>query len=354
LLENKRLFVLTKAAAQVTMARYDDALNTLAVESYAKDQDASVWRTIAATRSSKWELAVRNAALGRTKLAAYDAETQQAFFLSASEAALQLNDLNAAKNYLANVILRNAKDAQRGKYEVLQGELALAEGRLEDARFFFDRANEIDDVSVQAMARLHLIKLNHATERVSNKKTIEELETFVAVWRNDDLELKALRFLGEVLTEEKDYRRAFQLVKTAAISDNDSPITRGLQDDIKAVFVDLFHGGKADGLPPVDALSLYYDFRHLMPIGRIGDEIVRNLARRLIDLDLLPQAAELLEHQVDKRLNGVARARVAADLAVVQLLDNKPHRALTTLQKSRSASLPASLRRQRRLVEAVE
>ena len=194
--------------------------------------------------------------------------------------------------------------------------------------------------------------LNHETGKANNEETIDELEAFAAVWRNDDLELSALRFLGKVLAVEKNYRRAFQLVETASISNNESPITRSIQDDMKELFIDLFHGGKANDLESVDALSLYYDFRNLMPIGRIGDEIVRNLARRLIDLDLLPQAAELLEHQVEKRLNGVARARVAADLAVVQLLDNKPHRALTTLQKSRSASLPASLRRQRRLVEA--
>ena len=352
LLENKRLFVLMKAAAQIAMARNEEALNTLAVESYSKDQDAAVWRTISAAGASKWEIARNNATLGRSKLSGYDADTKQSFFLSAATAALKLNDLNDAKRYLGNIILRNAKDKQRGKYEVLQGELALAEGRLEDARFFFNRASAIDDIRVQAEARLHLAMLNHETGKANNQETIDELEAFAAVWRNDDLELSALRFLGKVLAVEKDYRRAFQLVETAAISNNESPITRALQDDMKELFISLFHGGKADDLNSVDALSLYYDFRGLMPIGRIGDEIVRNLARRLIDLDLLPQAAELLEHQVEKRLNGVARARVAADLAVVQLLDDKPHRALTTLQKSRSASLPASLRRQRRLVEA--
>ena len=352
LLENKRLYVLTKAAAQIAMARHEEALKTLSVESYSKDQDASVWRTISAAGAGKWKIARNNSILGQSKLAAYDNEIKQKFFLSAATAALKLNDLNDAKRYLGNIILRNAKARQRGKYEVLQGELALAEGRLEDARFFFDRANAIDDIRVQAEATLHLAMLNHETGKADNQQTIDELEAFAAVWRNDDLELTALRFLGKILAVEKDYRRAFQLVETASISDNESPITRAIHDDMKELFIDLFHGGKANDLNSVDALSLYYDFRNLMPIGRIGDEIVRNLARRLIDLDLLPQAAELLEHQVEKRLNGVARARVAADLAVVQLLDNKPHRALTTLQKSRSANLPASLRRQRRLVEA--
>lgn len=352
LLENKRTYVFSKAAAELKMGRYDDALQTLSGESYAKDQDAAVWRTMAAAGVGKWDLVLRNAALGRVKLSSYDAQTQQDFFLSQARGALETGDLNHAKNSLTNVVLRNAKEYQRGLYEVLQGELALADGRLEDAKFFFDRANQIEDIRIKASARLNLIFLSHKTGAADNKTTIDALEKFAAVWRNDDLELKALRKLGEVLAEEEEYRRAFQLVQTAVISNKDSPIAHAIQDDMKRLFLTLFHGGEADGLPPIDALSLYYDFKNLMPIGRVGDEIVRYLARRLIDLDLLPQAAELLEHQVDKRLVGAARARVAADLAAVQLLDGKPHRAITTLNKSISASLPVSLQRQRRLVEA--
>ncbi|MDN3719921.1 hypothetical protein QW131_13795 [Roseibium salinum] len=35
-----------------------------------------------------------------------------------------------------------------------------------------------------------------------------------------------------------------------------------------------------------------------------GDELVRLLAKRLVEVDLLDQAAELLRHQVDNRLKG--------------------------------------------------
>ncbi|MEP3266325.1 MAG: tetratricopeptide repeat protein [Hyphomicrobiales bacterium] len=352
LLQNKRAYILPKAAAELTMARYKDALKTLSNESYQKDPDAAIWRTIAAAGDGKWQQALKNATLGRTRLSSYDTKTQQDFFLSAADAALQVKDLDNAKGFLGALILRNASQYHLGRYEILQGILAIEEGRTEDARFFYERALNIDDSRIQARAKLRLIGLDYDTKAVDNAATIEAYEKFVAVWRNDDLELKGLRGLGKVLADEEEYRRAFQLVQTAVISDNDSLITHALQDDMKEVFVRLFHGGKADDLPPVEVLSLYYDFKHLTPIGRVGDEIVRYLSRRLIDIDLLPQASELLTHQVDKRLKGPARARVAADLAVVELLDNKPHRAITTLHKSRTAGLSVSLERQRRLVEA--
>lgn len=352
LLKNKRTYVLTKAAAELTLTRYGDALATLSDENYEKDPDAAIWRTIAAAGKRQWPLALSSAALGRSRLSVYDGSIQEDFFLSAADAALHMKDLDRAKGFLGSLTLRNVGDYNRGRYEILQGMLAIEEGRTEDARFFYDRALNIDDARIQAQAKLQLIALDHDTKTVDNQKTIENYEKFVAVWRNDDLELKGLRRLGKVLAEEEEYRRAFQLVQTAVISDNNSQITHALQDDMKALFIDLFHGGKAEDLPPVEVLSLYYDFKHLSPIGRVGDEIVRYLSRRLIDLDLLPQAAELLAHQVENRLKGPARARVAADLAVVELLDDKPHRAITTLHKSRAAGLPLSLQRQRRMVEA--
>ena len=97
-------------------------------------------------------------------------------------------------------------------------------------------------------------------------------------------------------------------------------------------FDSLFLGGKADALPPIEALGLFYDYRDLTPIGRRGDEMIRKLADRLVSVDLLDQAAELLQHQVDHRLQGSARAQVATRLAVIYLMNHKPERAIATLQ----------------------
>ena len=105
-------------------------------------------------------------------------------------------------------------------------------------------------------------------------------------------------------------------------------------------------------MPPIEALGLFYDFRELTPIGRRGDEMIRRLADRLVSVDLLDQAAELLQHQVDHRLQGAARAQVATRLAVVYLMNRKPDRALATLQKTRAADLSNDLRDQRLLLEA--
>jgi hypothetical protein len=90
----------------------------------------------------------------------------------------------------------------------------------------------------------------------------------------------------------------------------------------------------------------------LTPIGRRGDEMIRRLADRLVAVDLLDQASELLQYQVDKRLEGAARAQVAARLAMVYLTNRKPDRAIASLRTTRIADLSGELRQQRLLLEA--
>jgi hypothetical protein len=97
---------------------------------------------------------------------------------------------------------------------------------------------------------------------------------------------------------------------------------------------------------------LFYDFRELTPIGRRGDEMIRRLVDRLVSVDLLQQASELLQHQVDNRLQGAARAHVATRLAVIYLMDHKPERAQAVLRATRAAELGTELRHLRLLLEA--
>jgi hypothetical protein len=118
------------------------------------------------------------------------------------------------------------------------------------------------------------------------------------------------------------------------------------------MFEELFLGGKADGLPPVQALALFYDFRELTPVGAAGDEMIRKLADRLVGVDLLPQAAELLQHQVDNRLDGIARASVATRLALIYLLDRKAEKTLAVIRGTKQTRLPDDLIVQRNLIEA--
>ena len=140
-------------------------------------------------------------------------------------------------------------------------------------------------------------------------------------------------------------------MRSAMAAHPDSAMTRQIQDEAAATFDSLFLTGKGDAIPPIDALALFYDFRELTPVGGRGDEMIRRLADRLASVDLLDQAADLLQYQVDHRLQGAARAQVASRLAVIYLMNRKPDRALAALRATRTADLSNELRSQRLLLE---
>jgi hypothetical protein len=161
-----------------------------------------------------------------------------------------------------------------------------------------------------------------------------------------------LRLLARLYREDGRYREAFHAMRVAVLAHPKSDMTRQIQDESATAFQALFLEGKGDKLPPIEALGLFYDYRELTPIGRLGDDMIRKLADRLIAVDLLEQASELLQHQVDKRLQGAARSQVAAKLATVYLMNRKPERALAALKATRDSAVSNELREQRLLLEA--
>jgi hypothetical protein len=80
--------------------------------------------------------------------------------------------------------------------------------------------------------------------------------------------------------------------------------------------------------------------------------MIQNLADRLVAMDLLDRAGELLDYQIKNRLTATEKGRVGARLAVVRLLDRKPAAAITALDESEVAKLPPELAAERRYLKA--
>jgi tetratricopeptide (TPR) repeat protein len=345
-------FIVLWGAGQVLAGRAAKAREALMRSEVAEIPDAALWRTIAANDLGKWDEARESALRATSVLGAYPKTIQAMFNIAAAESAIELNDLGLAQTRLAEIEPEILDRDLAGRFEIAQARLADLAGRPEDAVARFERAAATGDRRVQADAEYHLVRSLLRDHKIDKEAAIERMRSLSFGWRGDEIELRTLRTLAGLLADTGRYREAFQAMRSAIQVAPDSPTTRLLQDEMGRRFLALYLDDADKSLSPIDALTLYYDFRELVPIGRRGDEVVRKLADRLVGVDLLPQAAELLSYQVDNRLKGAARAQIAADLAVVHLLDRKPERALAVLNKTRQSQLPLSLERQRRLVEA--
>lgn len=345
-------FRILRGAAETLARRSTEALKRLSENDLLEFPDAAVWRALAAGDIEDWPAVQMSALRARSVINDYPPFVQTELSLGATRAALESQDYGTAASYLSEIEPSFLTVEQGARYDILRGLLADARGKSDIALTYFARAAQADAGPVAAEGKLLDIRTSYREGLIERQVVVDRLEGLTTLWRGDETERLALRMLAHVYVEDGRYRDAFLAMKSSVMSDAESDTTRILQDEMNAVFRSLFLDNKANQLPPVKALSLYYDFRELTPIGRQGDEMVRRLADRLVSVDLLDQAQELLAHQVDNRLAGAARAQVAADLALVYLLDGKPQRALNALRKTRQTRLPKILDRQRRVVEA--
>jgi tetratricopeptide (TPR) repeat protein len=340
-----------RAIANMLMGRPADALKDLANPAVGDHFDAPLWRSLAYADLGKWPEARQGFKNVEAAIATLPIELQRAATRAALQAAIEVRDFAETGNLLA-ALETLGTPGDRASVLVLKGRMAEGLGRIGDALAAYDAAAAGPERPGAAQGRLRALVLRNGLGRINRADAINDLESLTTAWRGDATELEAQQLLGCLYAEEGRYRDALAAMRTAATARVDGDLARRSQDEAAALFDALFLGGKADALPPVEALSLFYDFRDLTPVGRRGDEMIRRLADRLVSVDLLDQAAALLQHQVDHRLQGAARAQIASRLAVIYLLGRKPDRALQTLQTSRTADLPNEVRKQRLLLEA--
>jgi tetratricopeptide (TPR) repeat protein len=341
-----------KAVANVMLERPDEALKELSNPQIGNQQDAPIWRAIAYARQGKWPEARDAFKNVDAAMGALPIELQRMAMRESLRCAIEVRDFTGSARMVNEFETIGVPPELEPSIAVLAGRLFEGMGRNGDALTSYRAAVASPDRRAAAQGRLREIVLLFTGGDMPRKDVIHELEMLTTVWRGDDTEVEGLKLLAHLYTEDSRYRDAFHVMRTAMMVHPNSDRTRKIQDEAAVTFDSLFLAGKGDALPPVEALGLFYDYRELTPIGRRGDEMIRRLADRLVAVDLLDQAAELLQHQVDHRLQGAARAQVATRLAVIYFLNRKPDRALATLQGTRTAELSNELRDQRLLLEA--
>jgi tetratricopeptide (TPR) repeat protein len=340
-----------RAVAEVMMNRPQEALKDLSDSVIGDQHDAPLWRALAYARQGRWSQARESFKTMDAAVTTLPVELQRVALRDEMRSAIEVGDFNGASTELNDFETIGVPHDMEPVIAVLMGRLAEGMGRTEDALAAYRTAADSWDRPAAAQGLLREIVLRYQLGDLKRDDVIDQLESLTTVWRGDETEIEALKVLAHLYTEDGRYRDAFYVMRSAMAAHPDSELTRQIQDEAAQTFDSLFLAGKGDVMPAIDALALFYDFRELTPIGTRGDEMIRRLADRLVSVDLLDQAADLLQYQVDHRLEGAARAQVATRLAVIYLMNRKSDRALAALRGTRTTDLTNELRNQRLLLE---
>ncbi|MDI1327316.1 MAG: hypothetical protein PSV23_11015 [Brevundimonas sp.] len=341
-----------RGAARASIGRMEEAEGDFAASAVAGDPASAMWRGYIASTQGDWAAARQAFAAGAVAADAFPAVWRARFGAAHALAALETGDLPSARALLAYSFSQDAPAADQLTAHLVQARLLELDGQSDRALAVYTAVSRAPLDAVSVPAKLGVVRLSLAKGKMKAGDAATELEALRWRWRGDATELAVIRQLGQLYLSQGLYREALTALKGAGPGLNRLEGAADIQADLGAAFRMLFLEGGADGLQPVQALGLFYDFRELTPIGADGDEMVRRLARRLVDVDLLDQAAELLKYQVENRLEGVAKAQVATDLATVYLMDRQPEPALQAIWGSRTTILPNALNAERRALEA--
>lgn len=351
-LERDKLYRALRGIAYLRLGRLNDSANDLDSKIFDDDPDVLAYRGMLAAERDDWPSARRSFSLAGAAVAKFPPELRASLRLTMARAWLAGGDVNAATAELRALDSDTLNRGQAAEGNYIRGLLADATNKPEEAIRFFDMASGSGDRRARALAEFAKTEMMLNRKLINTQQAIERMDSLRFAWRGGPYEFNLLRRLGELQFAVGDLRSGIttfrQIVKYFPKSPEMPLLSKQMSDEFAKLFLD----GGAQSLPPLVALALYYDYRELTPVGPEGDEIIGKLADRLVSVDLLNRAAELLEHQIQYRLRGESRARTGARLAVVYLLDRNPDAAMKSLQGTNAQNLPPALQQERRLLEA--
>jgi hypothetical protein len=334
----------------------DGAAHELGLHALDDEQDIALWRGSLAYAKRDWPRAAAEFGRGEVLLSSYPKLLRNRLALQAAEAVLSTGQQEDAGRYLDLVLKDSPSAGDRAAAQLLSARALELAGEAEQSRALLDKLAVGDDRPSRARAVLARTLADLDSGAMTRGQAIETLDGLRFAWRGDDFELTLLRRLGELKLKDGDYRGGLEALNQAMANFPDHPEHRAVAQQLTAAFSDLFVGPEAENVPPLKALALYDEYRELTPAGDKGDQIIARLVDRLVGVDLLDRAAALLEKQIQFRLTGKDKARVATRLALVQLLDRKPAAALASLDANsgpaNSGDIDANLLRQRQQLRA--
>lgn len=292
------------------------------------------------------------AAMALVRLGAYD-EARDAFekappidgstnlrsdyFLSRAEALIETGATDDAE-----AALKAAGDSRsESRRRFLQARIHLARGDALKAAGAFRSAaaSGADEWSMRARVAI-----------AEREREIGVIEALSLEWRGGAFERDMQMALGRLRLDGADYDRGFRALKIVVDRFPRSDDAIAAQDAIAAMLPTLF--ADESGLHPKDAARLFFENVEFAPPGHEGDRLIHEVSSKLEALGLYEQAAQLLDHQVFRRLRGAERSIVAADLADLHLLARNPAEALRVLRSTRIAGLSEKDVQRRRRLEA--
>ncbi len=342
-----------RGAIRLWLGRTNEAEEDLMVPGLDADPEMAIWRSALFAQKHEWKRAHDEYLNAGGVPKKYVQNVRVWLAMQATEAALRANDIEQANKLLIDLAKEEGlRPLQATGVQLLRGKGFEAVDDIDQAMKNYQEVIAAGIRPTEARANFARINTALKNRELTLQDATVEMERLRFTWRGDDFEFELLRRLGDLYMDNGDYRASLGVYRLAVTYFPKLPDSKVVSQEMNDIFKRLFLEGEADAMSAISALAMFYDFRELTPVGVTGDEMIRQLANRLVSVDLLGRAAGLLDHQVKFRVKAVEKSRVGLRLAVIHMLNRDFDKALSTIKITRWRNLPSDLAIERRQVEA--
>ncbi len=344
-----------RGLARSLLGRHGEAVDDLAHRSLTGNADAATWLAAARFAEARTPISQQTFAGALRTLKGYPPALAVPARLAFAEAALASGLAEDAATLLAELHVTGVPEDERARLDFLQGQLEANTGQVDQALRRWGRLANSADRHAATRATLARTEFMLESGALSPAEAIAALEPLRFAWRGDRLEYDILRRLAALRDKEGDTAAALTTLGEAKSLFPALAAADDAEAEMAAMFERLFRAGNEDALSPLRAVALFNAHDDLLPAGPNGDRIVGDLVDRLVAVDLLDEAATMLQDRLVPGATPAARAEIGAEIARLRLLDDRPAEALAILDRTRAADPGADLaiRRARLRAEAL-
>ena len=351
--KNDRFYALS-GIANFLARRYKEAVADFSHGNLPATQEGLFWKTIA---QSTYETDEKNNSVLFAHISLmrdYPQAIKDEVAIIAARNAIATGDDLSSQNFIdiLSSVPDRAKDLSP-QITYLSAQRMEMQGYIRNAIKEYKKILNSNSMMFSSYARLNYTILSQLVNYMDTKEAIQELEKLRYAWGDKEFKIRLLNKLSDIYLKDKDYYNAIKTLNDELYytsTEQRKPVIRKM---VK-IFEDIFVSNHADeSLSPIKSLALYNDFKWLAKQSDKRNIIVQKLSDRLVAVDLLPRAQELLFSLLTRdNLSNDNKARVGSRLAIIYLFDNKPQEALDILEATDAPNLKDTTINPRRIIAA--
>jgi len=337
-LEGSAEFRAYRGASKALIWKSESALDDFLFPDLNNNEEINMWKSYVLADLGDWQQAAKLLPNSYGDLYSYPYNIASRLAIVLAEVNLRAGQVKKAEELMVYVDTKKEdelSDPMKAALQYLRGEASRQKKDIEQTAAIWEELSHNDDDLYRTKASLALTILLSKDHKIDNKEVIDRLERLRYAWRGDGLEAQSNYWLGDAYFKAKDYVKGLNIMRQAASIAKQTVLAQKITSDMAKTFRTMFEPENLKNVSALDAVSVFDQFKELTPVGAQGDTLVQRLAEHLVKSDLLGRAANLLKHQVDHRLKGKEKIRIAIRLTAIELLDKNPQKAIDALAKAR-------------------